>query len=105
YQKSYNDLLALAPSKPIMIGEVSSLEYGSNVKANWITDMLTTELPKNYPKIKAVVWFNWRNPDAFPIESSASSQAAFKSGIASGYYQAGSSALGSLPALTKVPIP
>lgn len=109
YTNSYNHLLQIAPTKPIMIGEIGSLEYGSGVKASWITDALTTQLPNNFPKIKAVLWFNWRIYEnstykSWPIESSGSSQAAFAKAIANPYYA--SNNFGSLPSLAKVkPLP
>lgn len=113
FQTSYNNLQTLAPTKPIVIGETASLEYGTNVKANWITDALGTQLPTNFPKIKAVLWFNWRINDpsgtppgyqSFPIESTAASQAAFKAAIGSTYYATNN--YGNLPPLTKVqPLP
>lgn len=95
YTQSYNHLLQVAPTKPMMIGEVASLEYGAGVKAGWISSMLS-ELPTSFPMIKALVWFNWRNDhngtwESNEIESSASSQAAWAGGIASPYYAAASS--------------
>ena len=73
---TYDQLLALAPSKPILIGETASTEYGGS-KAAWITDMLKTQLPLNFPKIRALAWFNWNiyeNGGTYDwqIESSAS---------------------------------
>jgi hypothetical protein len=109
YKPSYDMELQMAPSKPMGIGEVSSYEYGGQ-KASWITSMLTTELPNNFPNIKMVQWFNWRNYQNgfwhdWPIESSASATAAFKSAIASPYYAPNNSNVGSLPLGSKVPIP
>jgi hypothetical protein len=107
YQQTYNDLLAIAPNKPIMIGEVGSQEYQSGVKAAWITEMLKV-LPSRFPRIKAVDWFNWRIYrsgvyKSWPIESSASAQSAFAAGIASPHYA--SNNFGDLPPLTKVKAP
>jgi hypothetical protein len=90
---TYNELLTVAPNKPIMIGETASLEAGDGgaKKAAWITDALTTQLPKYFPKIKAFVWFNWDDGDpklTFPIESSQASINAFATGIGSNYYAA-----------------
>ncbi|MFL5832644.1 MAG: glycosyl hydrolase [Solirubrobacterales bacterium] len=104
YTSSYNELLTLAPSKPIMIGEIGSSEYGGS-KASWITDAIGTQIPKNFPKIRAVVWFNkWDSGKDWPIETSASAESAFAGSIASNYYT--SNSFGSLPALTKVaPLP
>ncbi len=105
---TYNELLSVAPSKPIMIGETSSNE-GGGVKADWVTDALSTQLPNNFPKIKALVWFNWpivENSTAqqWPIESSTASQNAFKNAIANSYFLPGGS-YGSTPLLGKIPAP
>ena len=88
---SYQEILAVAPTKPIMLGEFASLEAGDggSQKATWIKDALMTQLPINFPKIKAVVWFNWddNNPDiTFPIESSQASIDAFSTAIKSNHF-------------------
>jgi hypothetical protein len=88
---SYQEILAVAPTRPIMLGEVASLEAGDGgaKKAAWITDAFITQLPINFPKIKAVVWFNWddNNPIyTFPIESSQASIDAFAAAIKSNYF-------------------
>jgi hypothetical protein len=107
FATSYNRLLQLAPTKPILIGETSSEESGGS-KASWISDLLGTQLRQNFPQIKALVWFNCRDYDAglnhwwpYEIESSPSAQAAFATGIASSYYAPGGS-FGSLPLLSKI---
>lgn len=106
YKPSYNVLLSLAPTKPIMVSQIGS-EEGGGSKANWIATMLSA-LPTSYPRIKALLWFNWRILKSGvwanrEIESSASSQAAFKQGIVNPYYLQGGS-YASLPA-GKVPTP
>ena len=88
---SYQEILAAAPSKPIMIGEFASLEAGDGgpLKAAWITDALITQLPNNFPAIKAIVWFNWNDgvPSlTLPLESTQTSLNAFKNAIDSSYY-------------------
>ena len=98
----------VAPNKPILLGELASEEAGGD-KAAWITDVLGTQVPINYPRIRAIMWFNWRTNEKgycwnWEIESSAASQAAFAGGIASWYYLPGGS-YGSLPLLSKVPVP
>ena len=89
-----------------MIGEISSEESGGS-KANWISDLLATQLKIDFPKIKALVWFNCRCYTAsvnhwwaWPIESSSSSQTAFRNAIASSYYAPGGS-FGNLPCAPK----
>jgi beta-mannanase len=88
---SYQEILTVAPTKPIMIGETASIEAGDGGarKASWITDALVTQLPINFPKIKAVIWFNlsYVNQD-FAIESSQRSMDAFAAAIGSSYYAA-----------------
>lgn len=88
-----------APTKPIMLGEWASNEAGDNGnrKASWITDTLGTQLPNNFPAIKAVVWFNWNQGSyQWIIESTTLSQNAFASAIASNYYAANDFANASL---------
>jgi Glycosyl hydrolase family 26 len=109
YSQSYSDLLKVAPTKPMMIGEVASVEYAPGVKANWITNMLNV-LPTSFPQVKALVWFNWRVDvngtwHENEVESSSTSQAAWASGIASPYY-AGSSSISMPASLTHIqPLP
>jgi hypothetical protein len=83
YSATYEQIVdTIAPSKPLMIGEVASSERGGS-KAAWITNMLA-ELPKAYPSVRAFVWFDWSDGGYdWPIETSASSTAAFSRGISS----------------------
>ena len=76
----------IAPTKPLMIGETASSEYGG-AKAAWITDGLTQQIPRHYPRVRALVWFN-KNADGMDwiIESSPAAQAAFAAGIAAALY-------------------
>jgi hypothetical protein len=86
FNESYRELLALAPNKPMMIGETASTEDGGN-KAMWITDAITTQVPQWFPRIRAFLWFNWNDQGRkWPIESSPAAQEAFASAIASPYF-------------------
>jgi len=70
----------IAPTKPIMIGEMGSSESGGS-KAAWIADMLG-RLATEFPRIRALVWFeSYDGPDDWPVETSNSSLAAFSRGI------------------------
>jgi len=110
FSATYNQLLSIAPSKPIMIGEVASTEAGGS-KGAWITDALKTQLPFSFPKVKAMVWFNWNTEEEesgakwdWPIESSSAATSSFAEGISWPYYA--SNTFGSLPPLTKIqPLP
>lgn len=90
YRKSYRYLVeSVAPSKPMMIGEVASSEYGGS-KAAWIREMLT-KVPTEYTDIRALLWFDkYDDGMDWPIESSSTATAAFAEGIQ------GTSFLGSL---------
>jgi len=72
-------------SKPIMIGEMASQETSGN-KAAWIADAFTVELPHNYPRIKAFIWFNTNKERDWRIESSLAAQNAFASAMQSSDY-------------------
>jgi hypothetical protein len=85
FEPTYVALQKLAPSKPIMIAEVSSSEYGGS-KASWIKQALSVELPRAFARVKALVWFNSRNDGDWPISTSASSRTAFAKAIASPYF-------------------
>jgi hypothetical protein len=76
----------IAPSKPLMIGETASTEFGGS-KAQWISDAFQTQIPGRFPRVGAVVWFNksWDGMD-WPIESSAESTAAMRAALASSVY-------------------
>lgn len=76
----------IAPSKPLMIGETASSEFGGS-KAAWIRNAFRTQIPVRFPRIGAVVWFNksWDGMD-WPIESSAASRNAMRAALASSVY-------------------
>ncbi|HEY7294036.1 MAG TPA: glycosyl hydrolase [Dehalococcoidia bacterium] len=97
FGSSYDRLTALT-SKPLMIAEVGTSEALpqqaalNDTKAAWITDAFTDEIPKKYPRIRAVVWFNEdktnveRNGYDWRVGSSAAALHAFAAAVASSYY-------------------
>jgi hypothetical protein len=87
HRDSYQMVLNLAASKPLMIGETASAEVGGS-KADWIADALA-QLPSNFPRIRAFVWFNGDGNEPnrqWPVETSAAAQGAFAAGIAAPVY-------------------
>ncbi len=85
---TYDAMQAIAPTKPLLIGETASTEKGGS-KAAWIKDMLSVQIPRNFQNVKGVVWFEkWEDQD-WPIESSPTARAAFAEGISSPYYAEG----------------
>jgi hypothetical protein len=56
FRSSYNQIVnRIAPSKPMMIGEVGAVADGGSQSA-WIENMLKT-LPTLYPKVHGLVWY------------------------------------------------
>jgi len=81
YRATYNSIAGtIAPSKPVMIGEVASSEYGGS-KAAWMKDMLA-RIPSEYQKIKALLYFDKFDSNMdWPLETSTSATTAFAEGI------------------------
>jgi len=102
FTQTYNHIITLS-TKPLMVAETACAEQGGS-KADWITDAYSTQIPNNFEKIKAVIWFNedktmygetdWR------IESSDSAQNAFAAAIQDSFY-----ATNQYASLSNSPIP
>jgi mannan endo-1,4-beta-mannosidase len=86
YRSTYEEVTqAIAPSKPLIVSEVGSTEYGGS-KASWIEEMLRN-VPTEYPKIRGLVWFEkYDDGMDWPIESSTAATGAFADGIQSAAY-------------------
>jgi beta-mannanase len=86
YKSTYRQITeTIAPSKPMIIGEISSTEYGGS-KAAWIKDTLA-KIPTEYPKIRGVLWFEKYDSNMdWPIETSSGATEAFASAINSPAY-------------------
>jgi hypothetical protein len=94
FHNTYHAIVdTIAPDKPMVIGETESTEYGGS-KAAWLTDMLSTQLPQNYPDIGGFLVMEKGGAECdnmdWPIESSTAATAAFKAGIGSGAYMTNS---------------
>ncbi len=88
FSSTYHRIVeTIAPSKPMVIGEVGSSEYGGS-KAAWIKEMLK-EIPTEYPAIHGLLWFDkiveGENMD-WQLDSSAGAISAFAAGIQSPSY-------------------
>jgi hypothetical protein len=84
---TYQEVLAIAPDKPIMIGEVATSRNGGDPGA-WVRDALD-QLPTSFPQIKALVWTNADFGDRslyWPIQSTPAIQSAFTQGISASYF-------------------
>jgi beta-mannanase len=90
FENSYRQITeAIAPSKPMMVGEVGSSEQGGS-KAAWISETLA-ELPIEFPQVRAFLWFDKFDDNMdWPIETSAAATGAFAQGIQATSYVGGS---------------
>ncbi|HEX5527322.1 MAG TPA: glycosyl hydrolase [Solirubrobacterales bacterium] len=86
FRGTYKRVVKIAPSKPMVIGEVASEERGGS-KANWIKSALRN-IPAHYPKVRALIWFDEKDQGMdWPLESSRSSLKAFRKAIGRPIYR------------------
>jgi Glycosyl hydrolase family 26 len=78
-------LVTQMSSKPVMITETSSSETGGD-KAAWIRDTFLNEVPKLFPRVAAVIWFNKSQEDDWRINSSQASLDAYRAVAACSTY-------------------
>lgn len=81
--------LSAMTSKPFMIAETGSAEAGGD-KAAWITEGFLNTIPNQFPRIRAVLWFNENAADAtdWRISTSPSALAAYRQVAADPRYAA-----------------
>jgi hypothetical protein len=86
YRSSYNAIAGtIAPSKPLMVGEVASSEVGGS-KSAWIKDMLA-KVPTEFPKIRALLYFDkYDSSMDWPLETSSNALSAFAEGVQGSNY-------------------
>jgi mannan endo-1,4-beta-mannosidase len=71
---SYTELTKVT-SKKIIINETASSEEGGN-KAEWIKQVFT-DIPRYFPKVQGITWFNMNKETDWRIDSTATAKAAF----------------------------
>jgi hypothetical protein len=86
YRSTYNSIVgSIAPSKPMMVAEIASSEYGGS-KAAWIKEMLA-KVPTEYKAIRSLLWFDhFSDGMDWPIETSNTGTTAFAEAIQSPVY-------------------
>jgi hypothetical protein len=90
YRSTYATITeAVAPGKPLLIGEMGSTETGGS-KASWISEALAA-IPGAYPQVRGVLWFDkFDDGMDWPIETSSSATEAFADGIENPDYRSNS---------------
>jgi endoglucanase len=94
FSRSYQTLTGIS-SRPMMIAETASTESGGS-KAAWITSAFATEIPLSFPRLRAVVWFDHSKETSWPVDSSTTALAAYRTAVASPVDALLGSALGAL---------
>ena len=84
FTQTYTHITALS-TKPLMVAETASAEQGGS-KADWIIDAYFIQVPRNFAKIKAIIWFNENKETDWRIQSSPAAQNAFGAAIDSCFY-------------------
>jgi beta-mannanase len=75
FSESYR-VLAQLSTRPMLIGETASTEKGGD-KAGWITHAFRRDMSQ-FPRIRAVVWFNHRKETSWAVDSSADALHAYR---------------------------
>jgi len=57
FSSAYRQITSVSANKPLMLSEVNTTDVGGD-KAGWYKDMLSDQIPNNFPAIKAVVFYN-----------------------------------------------
>jgi hypothetical protein len=81
---SYRDITFLS-SRPVILSEVGSGEEGGN-KAQWIREGLLHTVPVEFPRVAAVIWFDYDKEEDWRVNSSPASLSAFREVVASPLY-------------------
>jgi beta-mannanase len=84
FSSSYRQITELS-SKPVIIAETSSSELGGN-KAAWIRDGLLRTIPQQFPRVRAVVWFDRSMEQDWRVDSSQASLAAYRDVVSNSIY-------------------
>lgn len=90
FSQSYSHIISIAPNKPLMIAEINTTDVGGD-KARWYRNLLEQELPYDFPKVSAVVFYNedrtQKEQVNWLIDISNESFTAFKKGLQKPFYQ------------------
>lgn len=81
---SYRQLAAVT-KRPMLIAETASGEVGGS-KAQWVRRGLLTTVPRRFPRVRAVMWFNRDKEVDWRINSSPTALSAFRTVARSSRY-------------------
>ncbi|HEX4308006.1 MAG TPA: glycosyl hydrolase [Solirubrobacterales bacterium] len=104
FAASYKRITELS-SKPVILSEVASGEAGGN-KAEWIRNGFLKTIPNSFPRVAAIVWFDYDKEEDWRVNSSPEALQAFREVAASPLYggAAGATAAPTAPAPAPAPV-
>jgi beta-mannanase len=76
FDRSYRIMNNLT-QKPLMIPEIACAEQGGD-KADWIKRTFLDDIPKKYPRVQAVMWFDADKETDWRVNSSIASREAYR---------------------------
>jgi hypothetical protein len=76
FASSYKTLAGLT-RRPLMVCETSSAESGGS-KGRWIRQAFLHRVPENFPRLRAVVWFDHQKERDWRVNSSSASLRAYR---------------------------
>lgn len=99
FSSSYKTITEMS-TKPLMITETSSSEIGGD-KAAWVREGFLRTIPQQFPRVRAVIWFDRSMEQDWRVDSSPASLRAYRDVVSSSLY-GGADPAPSFPAQTKV---
>ena len=84
FRSTYDQVVVLAPGKRLMI-ETASAEIGGD-KAAWIEDAFSVQLPRNFKRVEAVLWFDENKETDWRVVSSPEALRAFRQAVSAQTY-------------------
>jgi Glycosyl hydrolase family 26 len=99
FSSSYETITEMS-TKPLMITETSSSEIGGD-KAAWIREGFLRTIPRKFPRVRAVIWFDRSMEQDWRVDSSPASLRAYRDVVSNSLY-GGADPAPSFPARTKV---
>jgi hypothetical protein len=84
FASSYAKITQLS-SKPVIFAETSSSEAGGD-KASWIREGFLKAVPRDFPRVSAVIWFDRDAEEDWRIATSGAALAAYREVVASTLY-------------------
>jgi beta-mannanase len=84
FSSSYEQITRMS-TKPVIIAETSSSDVGGD-KADWIRDGFLKTIPQEFPRVRAVLWFNRVMEEDWTVDSSDASLRAYRDVVSSSIY-------------------